>query len=379
MNNKKYLLGIVIIILFTITSCSNKKSQIKIPPASVNVYTVKPEQAVYYNDYPASVTALNQVEIRPEVSGYLTAIYFKDGQHVKKGEKLYAIDQQQYKAAYDQAIANLNVAKADFVKAKQDVDRYNELAKNDAIALQVLDHAQADFQAAKMQVVAAQSNVSAVQTNLRNSIIYADYDGTIGISQVKLGSAVAAGQTLLNTISSDNPMAVDFSIDENLIPAFTKLLHKKTGPKDSTFTLVLPDQSVYPYTGYLSLIDRAVDPQTGTIIVRLIFPDHASLLKPGLTCNVRVLNNNSASSIIIPYKAVTEQMGEYFVFVVKNNRAFQKKVILGEPINDMVIIKSGLNPGDVVVTDGIQKLRENSPVVIAPTHTKQNSQTAPGK
>jgi membrane fusion protein (multidrug efflux system) len=229
-----------------------------------------------------------------------------------------------------------------------------------------------------MQLAAAESNVNAIQTNLRNSIIYAAYDGTIGISQVKLGSAVTTGQTLLNTISSDNPIAVDFSIDEKLIPKFTNLLHKKTEPKDSTFTIALPDQTIYPYPGHLSLLDRAVDPQTGTLKTRLIFSNSNYLLKPGLTCNVRVLNNNDASSIVIPYKAVTEQMGEYFVFVVNENKAVQTNVKLGLQINDMVIVKDGLTPGELIVTEGIQKLRDNSPIVIAPMHAKQVTQAVPG-
>jgi membrane fusion protein (multidrug efflux system) len=102
------------------------------------------------------------------------------------------------------------------------------------------------------------------------------------------------------------------------------------------------------------------------------------LLKPGLTCNVRVLNNNDASSIVIPYKAVTEQMGEYFVFVVNENKAVQTNVKLGLQINDMVIVKDGLTPGELIVTEGIQKLRDNSPIVIAPMHAKQVTQAVPG-
>jgi membrane fusion protein (multidrug efflux system) len=379
MNNKIYKSVIAIIASTILISCGNKSMPPKMPPTLVDVYEVKSENAVYYDNYPASVTAVNQVDIRPEVSGYLTDIYFKDGQHVKKGSKLYGIDQQQYKAAFEQAVANLNVAKANLFRAQQDADRYNDLAKNDAIARQVLEHAQADQQSAKMQVAAAESNVNAVQTNLRNSVIYAAYDGTIGISQVKLGSAITAGQTLLNTLSSDNPVAVDFGLDEKLIVIFTNLLRESNGPKDTTFTLVLPDQTVYPYHGHLSFLDRAVDPQTGTIKARLIFPNNNNLLRPGLTCNVRVLNNNASNSIIIPYKAVSEQMGEYFVFVAKDNKAIQTKVNLGVPINEMVIVKDGLNPGEFVITEGVQKLRDNSPIILAPAHSKQVTQAAPGK
>ncbi len=351
MKNKILFLFFTICISCILASCGGKRGGPPVfPPTPVTAYTVKEEKASYYTDYPATVTALNQIDIRPEVSGYLTDIYFEDGQHVTKGMKLYGIDQQQYKAAYD-------VAKANLSKAKQDYDTYKELAKNDAIAKQVLDHAEADLNA-------AESTLNEVETNLRNSVIYAPFSGTIGISQVKLGSSITTGQTLMNTLSSDNPMAVDFAVDEKEIGKFTELLNKRDNPRDSTFTIVLPDGSVYQYPGRLLLLDRAVDPLTGTITARLVFPNPKYLLRPGMTCNVRLLNNNTSKSIVIPYKAVVVQMGEYFVFVIKDNKAFQKKVELGRTINnDMVIINSGLVPGEQIVTQGVQKLRNGSPVV----------------
>ncbi len=202
--------------------------------------------------------------------------------------KLYAIDQQQYQAAYDQAQANLNVAKSNLAKAQQDADRYMDLAKNDAVARQTLEHAQADLESAKMQVAAAEATVKSVETNLRYSTIYAPFDGTIGISLVKLGSAVSPGQTVLNTISSDDPIAVDCAVDEKQISRFNALLQSSTNGKDSTLMIVLPDQSLYPYPGRLSFLDRAVDPQTGTIRIRIIFPNPRRILKAGLTCNLRV-------------------------------------------------------------------------------------------
>lgn len=333
-------------------SCGgNKKGFRKFPPVHVASYTVKEERAPYYDEYPAKVVALNQVEIRPEVSGYLTNIYFQDGQHVTKGMKLYAIDQQQYKAAYD-------VAKANLEKAQQDYNRYKELAKNNAIATQVLEHSLADLNAAK-------SNLDAVETNLRNSVIYAPFNGTIGISQVKLGSSVSAGQTLMNTISSDNPMAVDFSVDEKEISHFSNLLNKKAGKNDSTFSLILPDGSEYPYHGKIILMDRAVDPQTGTIMTRLTFPNPKNYLRPGLTCNVKVLNNGAKKSIVIPFKAVSVQMGEYFVFIIHKDRVLQQRIEIGRIINDRVIVLNGLKPGEKIVTQGMQKLRNNSQIVLS--------------
>jgi RND family efflux transporter MFP subunit len=381
MNNTICLVSLAVIMSFVFVACSNNNAgmQKAPPPLQVSAYEVKLGAAVYYDAYPATVTAINQVEVRPEVSGYVTEIYFKDGQHIKKGMKLYAIDQQQYKAAYDQAIANLNSAKSTLAKAQQDADRYRDLAKRDAVARQTLEHAQADLQSAKMQVASLEANVKNVQTNLRYSIIEAPFDGTIGISSVKLGSSVVAGQTLLNTLSSDDPMAVDCAVDEKQIARFTQLLQAGDSLRDSTFTIVLPDQTVYPSTGRISFLDRSVDSQTGTIRIRVIFPNAKNTLRAGLTCNLRVQANSSAESLLIPYKAVVEQMGEYFVYVVDNSKVSQRRISLGKSINNMVIVKDGLRVGEQIVTDGVQKLRDNSPVTVIPAGPQPGVAAAPSK
>ena len=358
--------GFAVLAAVFLEACNGAKgSEQKTTPAvPVALYQVTTGKTIYFDEYPASVTALNQVEIRPEVSGYITGIFFTDGQHVSKGSKLYPIDQQPYKAVYAQALANLNVARANLAKAQEDADRYDELAKQDAVARQVVDHAKTDLRSARMQVAAAEANVNSVQTNLRNSIFYAPFDGTIGISSVKLGSAVTAGQTLLNTVSSDNPMGVDCAVDEKQINRFVQLLQKNPKDQDSIFTMVLPDQSIYPFPGRLILLDRAVDPQTGTIRIRVIFPNTENLLKPGLTCNLRIKAGGVVNSLLIPYKAVVEQMGEYFVFKVNGSTVSQVRIVLGMTIDDKVVVKNGLNPGDRIVMEGVQKLRDNSLVSV---------------
>ena len=354
------------LLMLTFASCDDKKAAPQAPPpAAVNVYIVQPGNATYYEMYPATVTPLNQVDIKPQVSGNIIGIYFKDGQYVHKGQKLYEIDQQQYKAAYDQAVANVDVSKSNLAKAQQDADRYTDLAKQDAIAKQTLDHQLADLETAKRQVEAAKANVASVQTNLKYSVISAPFDGTIGISQVKVGTSVYA-QTLLNTVSTDDPMAVDIAIDQVEIPFFTGMLDKIPSDKDSIFTVVMPDGSIYPYQGHLVLLDRAVDPQTGTIKARLVFPNAKKLLKAGITTDIRVKHAAGESSLLIPYKSVVEQLGEYFVYVVDNNKALQRKVSLGTRINDKIVVKSGVQQGDSLVTDGVQKLRDSVAVRVGP-------------
>jgi membrane fusion protein (multidrug efflux system) len=345
-------------------ACGGKAPVQKTPPVPVTVYQVEKESAVYYDQYPATVAPLNQVDLRAQVTGYITGIFFKDGQHVRKGQKLYDIDRQQYQANYDQAVANLNVAKAALGRAQQDADRYNDLLKQDAVARQIVDHALTDLQSAKMQVAAAKANVTRLGTDLKYSVLYAPFDGTIGISQVKMGTLVTANQTLLNSVSSDDPMAVDIAIDQKEIPLFTRLHQHPAKGADSVFTLVLPDNSIYSGTGAISLIDRAIDPQTATIKTRLIFPNKGNLLRAGMNCTIRIKNNNVENLFTLaPYRAVVEQMGEYFVFVVgDSSKVTQRKITLGSQINDKVIVNSGLDAGETIVVDGVQKLKDGAVV-----------------
>jgi membrane fusion protein (multidrug efflux system) len=356
----------------TVYSCGSKgsKQQPAPPPTPVNVVVVQPSPAVYYDEYPGTVNALNQVEIHAQVSGYITGIYFSDGAYINKGQKLYSIDQQKYTGDYSQAIANLNVEKANLVKAQKNADRYIELDKNDAIAKQTVDNALSDLEAQKMVVEAAKANVSAVETNVRYSTIYAPFSGVIGISQVKLGSSVAPGTTVLNTLSAENILAVDFAVDEKEIPRFVRIQQQGAKASDSVFTIALPDGSIYAHPGKISLLDRAVDPQTGTIRARLEFNNPQSILRPGMTCNVRVKTSRD-SAIIIPSKAITEQMGEYFVFVVgDSNKAVQTKITIGRRLSDRTFINNGLTEGQKIVTDGVQKVKDGAVVNPAFDSTK---------
>lgn len=353
--------GFIGAVLF-LASCADKKppAQQAPPPAKVTVQEVSVTNAVYYDEYPATVTALNQIELRPQVSGFITGLYFKDGDRVRKGQLLYAVDAQLYSANYQQAVANLKVQEANINKAQKDADRFHELDKNDAVAKQLVDNADAALEVAKKQADAARANIQGVQTSVRYTKVYAPFDGVIGISAVKSGAAVTAGQTLLNTISSDRELAVDFNIDQAEIYRFTKLLSEKQKPGDSTFTLAFAGD-VYPYPGKIELLDRSVNPQTGTIKARLIFPNNKNLLIAGMNGTVRVKNNASTQSVVIPYKAITEQLGEFFVYVPNDSsKVSQRKVVPGRQLGKDIIIKDGLQSGEKVVVEGVQNLREGA-------------------
>lgn len=350
-----------------IAACGNKQQPQQGPPLAVpvTVEEVKTTSASYFDEYPGTVVALNQTEIRAQVTGYVTGIYFKDGDKVSKGQRLYSIDQQLYSANYEQAVANLRVQETNLLKAQKDADRYHELEKNDAIAKQQVDYADAALEAAKKQVDAARANVNAVRANVNFATIVAPFSGTIGISSVRTGTSVVAGQTILNTISTDNPMAVDFAVDQKEVYRFTQLQQsQKKG--DSTFSIAFGTE-VYPQTGSISLVDRAVDPQTGTIKTRLVFPNDKNMLKAGMSTTVRVRNNASQGAVAIPYKAVAEQLGDFFVYVVgDSNKVSQRKLVLGKQVGTDIIVRDGLKEGEKIVVQGVQNLREGAVITTTP-------------
>ncbi|HTF80637.1 MAG TPA: efflux RND transporter periplasmic adaptor subunit [Cytophagales bacterium] len=345
-------------------ACSGPTAPPQAGPVPVAVETVHAQDAGYYDVYPATVVALNEVELRSEVNGFITNTNFQEGQTVAKGQKLYEIEQSKYAAAYAQAEANLNIALSNLEKVKNDAGRYERLGEQGMVTKQKLEYTQVDLENAKSQVAAAKAGLLRASTDLNHATITAPFSGTIGISLVKRGAYINAGQTLLNTISSDDPMAVDFVISEKELGRFLKLKEQKTAKADSLFTLVLPDKSLYPYTGTVELFDRAVDPQTATMKIRLRFPNPKHHLKAGMSANVRVQNKYGRKLPLIPNKAVTEQMGEFFVYVVANDTARQHKVTLGSPIKDRIVIQSGIQEGQQVVVEGVQKLKEGTPVQV---------------
>jgi membrane fusion protein (multidrug efflux system) len=368
-----------ILIYFAITSgllsCNGNSANKKaiVPAIPVTVSNVSLVEAVFYNSYPGNITALKEVELRGQVSGYITGIYFTEGKEVHTGEKLYEIDRRKYEATYKEAQSNVKIAEANLEKVQRDADRYTDLAKQDAVAKQILDNSMTDLNNARQQVEAAKSEMVKAKTDFDYSLINAPFDGTIGFSGVRLGTLITPGQTLLNTVSSDDPMGIDFEISETELSRFRQLENAGISANDTTFKITLPDNSIYPFFGKISVIDRAVDPLTGTIRVRITVPNHEKILKPGMSCKVLVLNAYAGQQIIIPFEAVLEQLSEYFVYTIKDNKAQQVKISLGPRVNANVIVLKGLKGDETIVVDGIQKLHDGSEISVTQSQPTQHN------
>lgn len=378
MKTKQHILLIGATGMFYLASCKGpaQKQGMVMPPTPVNVTAATLGTAIYYDKYPASVVALNQVELRAQVTGYITGIFFREGEVVQKGKPLYEIDRRKYEAAFRQAEANVASSKANFVRAQKDADRYNKLAEQDAIARQTLDNANATLEVNRSQLAAAEAALLAARTDLDYSVIKAPFTGRIGLSQVKLGAQVSQGSTLLNTMSSENPIGVDFVVNETDISRFSALQGKTIGAGDSTFRLQLPNGSLYTEHGKILAIDRGVDNQTATVRVRIEFNNPKDVLKDGMSGVMQVLNDQSGDRVLIPYKAVVEQMGEFFVFIAKDTVAEQRKIQLGPRVADKIVISDGLQQGELIVVEGFQRLRDGGKI---DTTTVKKAPAQPGK
>jgi len=373
-NNKIIFMVMICCLSISSQSCKKKSTGNKGgDPVPVVEYSVGLRKVSYYDSYPGTVIALNEVELHSQVSGFITGIFFREGSQVTKGQKLYEIDRRKYQAAFEQAKANADIAAANLQKAQRDEERYTALNEQNAIAKQIYDDAATNLQNAKTQLISAKAALMNAEADFNYSVITAPFTGTIGFSMVKPGTFVNAGQTSLNTISSDDPIGVDFIINEKLLPWFISLQKSQASVKDSTFRIGLPDNSDYPAPGQLSVIDRGVDPQTGTIRIRLVVPNHERSLRTGMNCRVKVLGGNSGEQLVIPYKSVIEQMGEYFVYMIDSMKVKQVKIELGSNLGDMIVVNKGLRPGDKIVLEGIQKVHHGSVVQTASLIGKQDT------
>lgn len=352
--------SIFLMMIFMMSSCAEEEEEEQ--PTRVTTAEVVREDVRFTQQYPASVVALEEIELRADVVGYVTGIHVKEGQKVKRGQLLYTIDQTRYEARREQAASSLAIAEANFERMQRDVQRYEKLRAEDAIAVQLYDDALTNLRTAEQEVRAAQSNLENAIIDLQYASIQAPLDGTVGFSQVRQGSLISPGETLLNTISKDDPIGVDFYPEERYLSKFVQLQESPTAQRDSVFLLRLPDGEMYPHAGQIEILDRAVDRNTGTIQIRLRFDNPENILRPGLSANLMVKDEIPQDVLTIPQAAVIEQMGEFSVFIVEDDRAKMVKVTTGRNIRDRRVILDGLEKGQHVIVKGIQRVNDGEAV-----------------
>ncbi|MFB6454329.1 efflux RND transporter periplasmic adaptor subunit [Chitinophaga sp. Hz27] len=331
--------------------------------ATVVPYTVQPASYTVVEKFPATLIANNIVEIRADVTGFLDAIKAPDGSRVGKGQVLYQIEKSRYTAALNQSAASVSQAQADLALKQRDFERYNNLLQHDAISKQTVDQAHTALLTAQANLEAARAAVARASTDVNHSTIKAPVSGKIGIVQIKVGDIVNAGQTVINTIVNEDPMYVDFDVPQYRMQEFLGL---KSRPGDFKFFLQFTNGERYSSAGTILTINNIVDPSTGTVKVRLQFPNKEGLLTSGMSLVVLMQYATSANQLAIPAKAIVQNLSETSVMLLtKDNVIQQKGIIPGAVTDTMLIVNGGLNAGDRIVVEGLQKVRPGDTVNIA--------------
>ena len=353
----------------------------KAPPAmpqmavEVKAVTVEPSSTITYADKVGEVRGSQEVDLRARVSGILLKTHFEDGALVQEGQLLFSIDAREYRAQVNNARAQVASAEANLYRALQDVARYKPLLADEAIARQVYDNAVAAASQAQAQVDASRAALQESQLGLDYAEVRAPMHGRIGAAQVFPGGLVTAGQTLLATISSDDPAWVYFTISESELLEFERRNQNRALAADDPMRvvqLILGDGSVYPLPGRINFSDRALDATTGTYKLRAEFPNPDHRLLPGLFARVRGTGSTLENALIIPDRAVQEQLGRYFLTVVgEGDKAEMRPVALGQRFGNRQVILSGLAAGDRVVVEGIQKARPGTPLKVVPVKLEE--------
>ena len=351
--------------------CKGKSHTTSPPPPLVEVVTVTQADVPLYHEWIGVLDGLVNAHIRAQVTGYLVSQNYREGDPIKKGDLLFEIDRRPFQAALDQAKGQLAQAEARLGKTELDVKRYAPLVKDKAISQEEYDDAvQANLEA-QAAVVSAKAQVEQADLNLGFTRIISPIDGIASIANGQIGDLVGPSTGELTTVSTVDPIKVYYNVTEQAYINFTKLFaterdrYERLGKLE--IELILADGAAYPIKGRIYAADRQISPTTGALRVAALFPNPNNALRPGEFGRVRVKFDVASDALLVPQRAVNELQGSYQVAVVEaENKIHIQPVRVGERSGPLWIIQDGLHPGQVVVVEGIQKVKEGATVTPKP-------------
>ena len=336
------------------------------PEAVIATITEKPVQI--WKDFSGRLQAVDYVEIRPEVSGKIQEIRFKDGQKVAKGDILLVIDPAPYQAAVDKAKADLQGAKNQSDLAQKDLGRAQDLVKTEAISKKIFDERQNGALVSKSAVESATAELKKAQIDLDHAYVKAPISGRISRAEITAGNLVQANANapLLTSIVSDEGIYADFDVDEQTyLQNIYSVARDNESQAKVPVEMVLKADNSKPYSGVIESFDNKIDPKSGTIRVRAFFENKDQSLLPGMFVNVRLGSTGDQNALMIPEKAVGTDQDRKFVYVLgAGNKLAYREVKLGSSINGDRVVMDGLKSGEKIVTDGLMKMRPD--MVVAP-------------
>jgi membrane fusion protein (multidrug efflux system) len=352
--------------LVLLTACAKKQSgpPPNVGPVQVSVATVEQRDVSLAGDWVATLDGYVNAQIQPQVSGYMIKQDYREGSVVQSGEVLFEIDPRPFQATLDQAEGQLAQARAQLGLADINVMRDTPLAKARAIAQSQLDN-DVQQQAAQLAAVrTAEANVEQAQLNLGFTKVRSLVTGIAGRAMTQVGNLVSQS-TALTTVSQVNPIKVYFSISEQEYLGLSGRVKARgkadllSGGNAIPLQLTLGNGNIYPYKGQIVFVDRQVNPQTGTIQIAGSFSNPQNLLRPGQFGRIKAETEVRHDALLIPQRAVNELQGSYQVAVIGSDNIVQiRSVVLGPQLGSDLIITSGINPNERVVTEGVSKLKD---------------------
>lgn len=375
-NPRHQLFGLLSLVVAIAASTGCQKAHSTPPPGqapTVGIVTIGPEPITLSTQLPGRTTSHMVAEIRPQVSGLILKRAFTEGASVRAGELLYQIDPAPYQAVYDQAAAALAVAEAQLPALRSRAERLGKLAALDAVGAQDAEDAAAALRQAEANVLVATAAMESARINLSYTPLQAPITGRIGPSNVTVGALVTAMQpTPLAVIQQLDPIYVDVVQSSAELLALRRRLSagelERDGASGREVQLLLEDDSPYPFTGRLEFQDVTVDPSTGSVTLRMLFPNPEHLLLPGMFVRAVLEEGVQPQAILAPQQAVARDMrGQAVAWVVNEQELVEARQLeLGRAIGDRWLVLSGLAAGDRLVVDGRQRVRPGVPVTAVP-------------
>jgi membrane fusion protein, multidrug efflux system len=369
---------LLLIGLIALPGCKQQpKAETK--PPDVEITLVEQRDVPIYSEWVGTLVGYVNAQIQARITGYLLRQTYKEGAFVKAGQLMFEIDPRPYQAAFDQARGQLQQAEAALGKTEIDVRRLTPLAKDQVVSQQELDNAVQANLGNQAAVAAAKAAVAQTQLNLEFTKVIAPIDGIAGVAQAQVGDLVQTN-TALTTMSTVDPIKVYFYVSEqehlNWLRMNPDPEKRAERERNIRLQMILADGTLYPHTGQFSFADREVDVKTGALRLQGLFPNPGNVLRPGQFVRVKAAPKTAAGALLVPQRAVTELQGSYQVAVVgADNHVHVRPVKVGDRIGSRWIIESGLKPGERVIAEGTQKVKEG--MVVNPRPFTETAQAAP--
>jgi multidrug efflux system membrane fusion protein len=357
--------------LLLLGGCGKSGGGAQPPPPQVSVAQVLEKRVKDWDEFTGRLQAVETVEIRPRVSGYIDKFAFTEGSQVKRGDLLFVIDPRPYQAEYDRAAADVKRYKTALELARIELARVQRLKDSGAVSQEELDERKSTVAQAEANLGGAEAALEAASLNLNFTRVTSPIDGRVSRAEVTRGNLVTGGingGTLLSSVVSMDPMYLYFDADEQSYLRYSQIAHSVgPGPNgaQNPVQVGLANEDGFPHAGTLDFVDNQVNPQTGTIRARAVLQNKDGRFTPGLFARVQLLVSGEYSAILIEDRAVnTDQDQKYVLVLGANNQIEYRKVKLGRVIQGLRIVREGLKPGDVIVVNGAQRVHPG--VTVAP-------------